>query len=94
MLNQTDMQREIYQGRIKARRDERMRMYEATEQGLQEGLQQGLQQGLTKGALIGGIEVLHKLLGHTPLPRCDLESMDLRDLQQMQEQLMQRLAQT
>jgi predicted transposase/invertase (TIGR01784 family) len=105
MLGQTDLQREIYEGRLKARRDERMRWYEATEQGLQRGLEQGLQrgleqgrqeglqQGLTKGALIGGIEVLRKLLGHPPLPRRDLESMDLSDLQRLEEELTRQLAQ-
>jgi predicted transposase/invertase (TIGR01784 family) len=91
MLAQTDIQREIYEGRLKARRDEEARLYEATQQGLQQGLQKGLQEGRQKGVLIGRIELLRRFLKQAPLERAQLEAMDLQALQAMEADLNRQL---
>ncbi len=83
MLARTDTQREIYEGREKALRDERARMYHATTEGYERGLR--------KGALIGRVETLEGLLGQEPTKPSDLESMSAGDLQRMADELRQQL---
>lgn len=87
MLTQFDMQKEIYEGRIKARRDERSRLYDARE----DGLKQGLQQGMAKGSLIGRIEFAQKLLRGDITPRVELEAMSMEVLDGLAAQLEQEL---
>jgi len=53
MLTRVDIQKEIYEGRIKARRDERMRRIDALAEGRAEGLAQGRAEGLAQGRAEG-----------------------------------------
>ena len=83
MLARVDIQKEIYEGRIKARRDERMRLVDALEEGRAEGL--------AKGVLIGRIEFAQKLLQREVTPRAALEAMPLKALEALAVQLEQEL---
>jgi flagellar biosynthesis/type III secretory pathway protein FliH len=53
MLTRVDIQKEIYEGRIRARRDERMRWIDALAEGRAEGRAEGLAQGWEKGRAEG-----------------------------------------
>ena len=96
MLTRVDIQKEIYEGRIKARRDERMRWIDALAEGRAEGLVEGLEkgqaQGLERGVLIGRIEFAQKLLRREGTPRADLEAMPLAALESLAEQLERELS--
>lgn len=88
MLSQVDLQKEIYEGRLKALRDERMRRIDA----LAEGRAEGLAEGLEKGALIGRIELAQSLLRREATPRAELEAMSLEALQELAAQLERKLS--
>jgi flagellar biosynthesis/type III secretory pathway protein FliH len=96
MLTRVDIQKEIYEGRIKARRDERMRWIDALAEGRAEGLVEGLEkgqaQGLERGVLIGRIEFAQRLLRREGTPRADLEAMPREALEALAAQLEQEAA--
>jgi muramoyltetrapeptide carboxypeptidase LdcA involved in peptidoglycan recycling len=73
-LSQIDIQKEINEGREKARRDERANM-----QGM---LEFGIQQGREEGVLMGQIEILQSLLGQEIIPRSEMQALSLESLQQ------------
>jgi hypothetical protein len=79
MLARVDIQKEIYEGRIKARRDERMRLIDA------------LAEGRAEGVLIGRIEFAQKLLRREATPRAALEAMPLEALEALAAQLEREL---
>jgi hypothetical protein len=79
MLSRVDIQKEIYEGRIKARRDEHMRLVDA------------LAEGQAKGILIGRIEFAQKLMRREVTPRAALEAMSLEALEALAVQLEQEL---
>jgi len=106
MLARVDIQKEIYEGRIKARRDERMRLVDAQEEGRAEGhakghakghaegRAEGLEEGLEKGraeGLIGRIEFSQKLLRREVTTREALEEMPLEELEELAVQLEREL---
>jgi len=95
MLAQTDMQREIYEGREKARRDERARLFDAQtvgfDKGYGEGFGEGFGEGVAKGELIGRIETLQLVLGLAPTPKAELEPMSVEELQRLADELQRRL---
>ncbi len=79
MLAQSDLDREIYEGRLKARRDERAKMSGA--------LEQGMQQGVEKGLLVGRIQMCQELLGVEGASRAELETLDIENLQRIADEL-------
>jgi len=83
MLEKIDIQKEIYEGRIKARRDEQMWRTD----GLAEARTEGRTEGLAAGALIGRIELAQKLLRREVTPRADLEAMSVEALEALDVQL-------
>jgi flagellar biosynthesis/type III secretory pathway protein FliH len=58
MLTRVDIQKEIYEGRIKARRDERMRWIDALTEGRAEGRTEGRAEGRAEGRTEGRAEGL------------------------------------
>jgi flagellar biosynthesis/type III secretory pathway protein FliH len=60
MLTRVDIQKEIYEGRLKARRDERMWRIDALAEGRAEGLEQGRAEGLAQGLEKGLAQGLEK----------------------------------
>ena len=95
MLARVDIQKEIYEGRIKARRDEHMRLVDALEEGRERGRAEGRVEGHAKGraegVLIGRIEFARKLLRREVTPRATLEAMSLEALEALAEQLEREL---
>ena len=75
MLTRVDIQKEIYEGRIKARRDEQMRLTDT----------------LAKGVLIGRIEFAQKLMRREVTPQAALEAIPLEELEAIAGQLEQEL---
>ena len=75
MLAHTDMQREVYEGRLKALRDERARLIDAKEQG----------------NLIGRVEAYQDILGVPATPRAELEAMPINELRRLADDLRRRL---
>lgn len=74
-----DIQREIHEGRIKARRDERMR------------LDHMLKQGRAEGAVLGRIELTQKVLRRELTPRVELEAKPLDELERLAAELERQL---
>jgi predicted transposase/invertase (TIGR01784 family) len=95
MLTRVDIQKEIYEGRLKARRDEQMRLTDTLAEGLAkgraEGLAEGLAKGQAKGVLIGRIEFAQKLMRREMTPRAALEAMPTEELEAIAGQLEQEL---
>jgi predicted transposase/invertase (TIGR01784 family) len=106
MLGDIDIQREIYEGRLKARRDKRMFEYDAEKatekaaaeglarglaEGLVRGIEQGLEPGLTSGALIGQIEFFQRHRGGEVTSRAELAAMPLAALEALAVQLEREL---
>ena len=91
MLTQVDIQKEIYEGRIKARRDERMRLIDALAEGRAKGLAEGRAEGRAEGVLIGRIEFAQKLLRREVTQRAVLEAMPLEALEALAVQLEREL---
>jgi hypothetical protein len=99
MLARVDIQKEIYEGRIKARRDEQMRLTDTLAEGRAkgmaegraEGLAQGLEKGRLEGILIGRIEFAQKLMRREETPRAALEAMPLEALEALAVQLEREL---
>ncbi|HET6382953.1 MAG TPA: hypothetical protein VFJ58_06130 [Armatimonadota bacterium] len=83
VLSKRDLEREIYEGREKLRRDENARMRHALQQGRSEGEAAGIE----KGMLIGQILLLQSSLGDEATPKAALQSMSLDELRQLREQL-------
>jgi len=91
MLARVDIQKEIYEGRIKARRDERMRLIDAFKEGWAKGYAEGYAEGLAKGVLIDRIEFAQKLLRREVTTREALEEMPLEELEELAVQLEREL---
>ena len=87
ILARVDIQKEIYEGRIKARRDEHMRLIDT----LAEGRAEGREEGREEGVLIGRIEFAQKLLRREVTPRAALEAMPLEALEALAVQLEREL---
>ena len=62
MIQRTPQQRNQYEQRLKAQRDERARMQYAVEQARLEGKAEGIAEGEVLGAVKGRIQLLSKLL--------------------------------
>jgi predicted transposase/invertase (TIGR01784 family) len=75
MIAQVDLNKEIYEGRLKAVRDERSR--------LEDALSAGEERGVSKGLLMGRIQILQELLTQPSTPRAGLEAMPLADLESL-----------
>ena len=75
MIAQIDLNKEIYEGRLKAVRDERSR--------LEDALSAGEERGVSKGLLMGRIQILQELLTQPSTPRAGLEAMPLADLESL-----------
>jgi hypothetical protein len=84
MVTQSDLERERYEARLKYRRDELARLYDAE--------QRGIEQGRACGILIGQVQVYEKLLMQAPTPPEALQAMTLEQLQELVDRLGTRLA--
>lgn len=90
MLTQNELERERYESRLKAIRDQRSLLEDAVEegleqgreQGLEQGREQGLEQGLEQGALIGQIQLCESLMGRTVTLESELMARSVEELQQ------------
>jgi hypothetical protein len=56
-------------------------------------MEQGMEQGLAKGTLIGRIELLQQLLQQASIPKENLVSLDLDELQRLEGELTRQLTQ-
>ncbi|MBI3944422.1 MAG: PD-(D/E)XK nuclease family transposase [Armatimonadetes bacterium] len=95
VLTQTDIEKEIYEGRIKARRDYQMLLDAAANaraEALVEGRAEGRAEGLEKGALLGRVEVLQRLLQRDPTPRAELDALPPEALEALAAQLEREMA--
>jgi flagellar biosynthesis/type III secretory pathway protein FliH len=80
--------RELYEARLKVKRDEKARLdYARSEgiakgraEGLAEGLAEGEQIGLARGEKIGQIRLLERLLRRSPTNDAELAKASLQDL--------------
>jgi predicted transposase/invertase (TIGR01784 family) len=75
MIAQIDLNKEIYEGRLKAVRDERSR--------LEDALSSGMSIGQERGELIGQIKILQRMLGQPATSRADLGAMPLAALESL-----------
>jgi predicted transposase/invertase (TIGR01784 family) len=82
MLSQADIDREIYEGRIKARRDQLMHE-EAAAYARVKALAEGRADGIARGTLMGRIEFAQKLLRLPVTPRAELETMPMDALESL-----------
>jgi predicted transposase/invertase (TIGR01784 family) len=97
MITQTPETRELYEARLKAKRDEEARLAYARSEGLAEGrtegekigLTRGEQLGLVRGEKIGQIRLLERMLHRSPTPDAELAEASLEDLAQKLESLEQ-----
>lgn len=102
-LSRTDMEKEIYEGREKMRRDERAwrldfiaeqtQLMEEQKRQWEEQRGQWEEQKLQQGELIGRVVTLQQLLGQTPTPREELRALDADELSRLADSLQQRLSQ-
>ena len=83
MFSQNDMERERYEGRLKARRDYSTSVKVAKEEGRAEGRKEGRK----VGRMIGRIHVFQEILGLTTPTHDQLENLPLVELQQLARQL-------
>ncbi|MFM9066881.1 MAG: Rpn family recombination-promoting nuclease/putative transposase [Planctomycetota bacterium] len=92
MISQTPATRELYEARLKAKRDEESRLYDARMNGLTQGRAEGRVEGRVEGKWIGKIQVLEGLLGLPPTDPTLLESWDAAQLAARSKELEQLLA--
>lgn len=88
MISRTDPERELYEARLKARRDAAAERQTAIEEGRQQGRQQGRQEGRQEGRLEmraelrrSDIQSLQKLLGQEITPLVELQTLSWEDLE-------------
>src|SRR5260370_17461391 len=87
MLAEADQERERYESRLKAQRDQ----YSFAKYAREEAMEQGLQQGLEKGQVLGRIDFCQRLL-KLPLTRQEeLLELPLVELQARAAALEQKL---
>jgi predicted transposase/invertase (TIGR01784 family) len=91
MMSHDDREREIYEGRLKARRDRAAELQDASDEGRKEGHKEGRKEGRAEGESIGRILTLQELLGLPPMPREQLEAMAAEDLAKLAAELQQRM---
>jgi hypothetical protein len=87
MLTQNDQERERYESRLKAQRDQ----YSFAECARDEGRNEGREEGLAKGEVLGRIHVYQRLLKLPLTPREDLLGLPLVELQARAAALEQQL---
>ena len=91
MLTKNELERERYENRLKAIRDDIARRETALELGLTkgraEGREEGREEGLAKGEMIGRIHALEAILGEPNTPRETLLAKATEDLRRLAEQL-------
>ena len=71
--------RELYEARLKVKRDEKARLDYARSEGRAEGLAEGEQIGLARGEKIGQIRLLERLLHRSPTDDAELAKASLQD---------------
>lgn len=82
MLTKEAVERERYEARQKAIRDQMSLLQEAREDGREEGRQEGRQEGVQQGELIGRLQVCQRFLRRHVTPRDELERLSLEELRQ------------
>lgn len=79
VMTQNDIEREIYEGRIKARRDRSSELRGARQEGVEEGLE--------KGQLIGIIQTYEKMLRLPRTSKEELYALPIAELEALAQQL-------
>jgi predicted transposase/invertase (TIGR01784 family) len=87
MLTQDEQDRERYESRMKAIRDQITLVEEAEERGIEKGIEKGMEKGMEKGQLIGRIHAYQRLLGRDLTPSDDLVQLDLDELRHRGQEL-------
>jgi cell fate (sporulation/competence/biofilm development) regulator YlbF (YheA/YmcA/DUF963 family) len=80
MITQSPETRELYEARLKIKRDEEARLDYARTEGIAEGRVEGEQLGLARGEKIGQIRLLERLLRRSPTDDAELAKASLQDL--------------
>jgi hypothetical protein len=83
----TQDEREAYELRLKAQRDEATLLHEAREDGIEEGIKKGIEQGI----LIGQIRAYQEILKQPPTPEVELAKLPQQDLVALLAQLRKQL---
>ncbi|HVA49699.1 MAG TPA: hypothetical protein VNH11_25255 [Pirellulales bacterium] len=84
MISRTDRERELYQSRLKMRRDISAEVTSAKQAAQAEGLKQGLEQGLAEGRAStrrADIQSLQKSLGQSVTPLEQLQTLSWDELE-------------
>ena len=89
MISRTPTQRDLYEARQKALRDEVWKLAEARSEGLLEGREEGLWRGLRIGR-IEQLQMLQRILGESESPNSELQSLSLEQLTARVQQLQDR----
>lgn len=94
VLTQDQLERERYESRLKAQRDERSRLLYAEDEGMARGMARGLEQGLEQGREEGRTEILvrhihfcQRLLKHPLTPAEQLREMPVEEMERFATQL-------
>lgn len=94
MLTEIDVQREMYEDRMKAVRDKAMWENMATRalergrrEGREEGREEGRREGEARGDRMGRISLAQKVLRRQVTPQDEMERMPLETLQELASQL-------
>ena len=95
MIARNPKERQVYDDRLKAERDEWARTAQAKLDGLEEGMEKGLEKGLEKGRrqgqIIGKIELLCQLLNQPYLGKRPLHEQTEEELAAFEADLQRRL---
>ncbi len=91
MIARNPEERQHYEDRLKAERDEWARTAQAKLDGLEEGMQKGMEKGLRRGQIIGKIELLCELLNQPYTGQHPLHEQTIEQLASLETQLQRRL---
>jgi predicted transposase/invertase (TIGR01784 family) len=87
VFTQDEREREIYELRLMAQRDQSSLLQDAKDRGLEEGLEKGLE----KGALMGQVRLCQELLKVSPTSQAELSALSQEALAALVEQLRNQL---
>lgn len=84
-MSQSEIEREIYESRLKARRDMQQFEYDAAH-----AQEKGMKEGMARGMLHGEIRGLQRAFGQPATPNEELAKLSLEDLRLLVERLSQQ----
>jgi len=91
MIAKNPEEREMYEDRLKAERDEWARTAQAEKDGLERGREEGLEEGRREVEIIGKIELLCQLLDEPYLGERPLREHTIDELSSLEADLQRRL---